>query len=414
MSGVVNEVLLALLIKRVEDKLAEIPSPENLVGMRGPPGRAGRDFIFAEHEETIKKWVSDSALKFEDLTEEQIRFLKGKDGRDGTDGRDGNDGKDFIPEEHREMFENLARQCALKFEELTAEQIEALRGPKGRDGKSFVFEDHKEYFDSLKPKFSDFTKEDIEALKLRFQDLTDEDKESLKLKFEHLSEEEKNNLRGPRGQRGRQGIPGESIVGDRGLKGDKGEKGDSIRGLPGPRGLSGINGKDGRDGEDGLDAPYVTDIRVDQTRDEFELVFEFSDGSQISAGPVKLPKGGIYIAGDGLGSSESSSGGGGTSLVEEGSWLVPNIVSSSIGISSGLYLRHFLKSNSGAITGTMPSGVSLQRVELVGTSDTDTLELTGSNLLLSGPMVLKQGSRITLDWITGLDKWLEDHRNEII
>lgn len=109
----------------------------------------------------------------------------------------------------------------------------------------------------------------------------------------------------------------------------------------------------------------------------------------------------------------TGSGGGGTSLVEEGSWSSPNIVSSSVGISSGLYLRHFLKSNSGAATGTMPSGVSLQRVELVGTSDTDTLELTGSNLMLSGPMVLKLGSRITLDWITGLEKWVEESRNEM-
>ena len=345
-----NQVLFLALIKKVEEKLEEFKSMSEVKPLRGLRGPPGKDFDIEEHRETLRNLAKEFAVKFEDFTAEQVEKLRGAPGQDGRDGRDGRDGKDFSFEEHKEYFESLSKSLALKFEDYTPEQIEKLRGHKGedgkdfsfdenyeeiksicrdivnssidtlklhfsdltqedieqlrgprgregkdgRDGKDFVFEEHEEFFKGLKLKFSDLTEEDIEKLKLNFSDLTDEEKDSLKLKFESLTEEQKLIMRGPRGQRGRQG--------DEGPQGVPGP-----RGFPGPKGISGINGRDGIDGEDGQDAPYVTDIKVEQSKQEIEFVFEFSDGSEIRTDPVKLPAGDIYVAGGGV--SSSSSGG---------------------------------------------------------------------------------------------------------
>lgn len=353
----VDEIILLALVKKVEEKLTELQDASQLRGLRGHegrPGRDGKDFNIEEHRESLKAWAKEFAIKFEDFTAEQIELLKGQDGKDGRNGKNGKDGKDFSLEENKKYLEALAQRFALKFDDLTDEQvlklrgvkgdkgrdgkdfnweesheivkkicqdivsdctdslklkftdlteeeISALRGPKGkdgRDGKDFIFEDHKEYFDSLKLKFSDLTPENIENLKLHFSHLTVEDVNSLKLKFTDLTEEEVATLRGPRGQRGRQG--------------DKGEPGESIRGLPGPRGLPGatIHGRDGADGQDGEDAPYITDVKTEQTKNEIEFVFEFSDGTELRTNSIKLPGGNIYVAGGGGG------GGGGSGTAD--------------------------------------------------------------------------------------------------
>ncbi len=235
-----NEVLIAILTKLVEDRLASLPA---IAGPRGPRGRDGvrgedgRGFVFADHEASIKTWVSEFSLKFEDLSTEQLELLRGPRGRDGADGKDfqfaehsadvdslirkaisdisdtlklkfsdlsadeisalrgpsGADGKGIVFEDHADIFREWARGFALKFEDLNAEQIEALRGPRGRDGShgrdgnGFVFEEHKDGIERL--------------LRSCVSGLSDE----LKLRFSDLSEDERESLRGPRGKDGRAG-----------------------------------------------------------------------------------------------------------------------------------------------------------------------------------------------------------------
>jgi hypothetical protein len=419
-----TEVLLALLIKKVEERLESLPDESPLRGPRGPRGQkgeTGKDFSLEENSEQLKSWAKEFSLKFSDFTAEQIELLKGPRGERGPDGRAGKDfsleeneeyfqklaedfaikfedlspeqlaqlkgqrgergpdgraGKDFSLEENKEYFQKLAEDFSIKFEDFTSEQIELLRGHKGdsgkdgrgfdfsehreeiqsviteaikasyetlklsfsdltvedieqlrgprgrdgRDGKDFNLEEHKEFFNSLKPKFSDFTPEEINSLRLHFSDLTDEEKSTLKLRFEDLTEEDRQKIKGDkgaRGQKGSRGQDGESIVGPMGKQGP--------RGLPGPIGPRGVSvtgpvGKDGADGKNGKDAPYITDITVDQYKqDEAEFVFEFSDGTELRTNPIKIPRPNVYtVMGGGGGSSGGSGSGGGLDLDEFG------------------------------------------------------------------------------------------------
>jgi len=365
------EVLLAIIKKQVEDRLEglDLYASRGPRGQRGPRGSNGKDFDFNEHSETIKQWAKGFALKFEDLTAEQIQSLRGPQGRDG---RDGIAGKDFNFDEHSETIKQWTKEFALKFEDLTVEQISSLRGPQGRDGKDgrdghsfnfeenkeeisevistllgglhdslklkfsdlladdieelrgprgrdgrdgkdFNFDEHVEYFNSLKPKFSDFTEEERNSLRLHFSQLTEEEKSQLKLKFEDLTDEDKIKIKGARGSRGQRGAQGPE--GKEGKQGPQGARG--LPGMVGSQGRAGINGRDGRDGrdgEDGEDAPYVTDIRVDQFRsDQADFIFEFSDGSEIRTNSVQLPRPNIYIGG-----GASSGGGSGSGTGADG------------------------------------------------------------------------------------------------
>ncbi len=288
-----NEILIAILSKLVEEKLKEIPLPaRGLRGLRGVPGTDGAngsDFNFSEHEEKIRAWAKEFALKFEDLNPKQIDALKGPRGRDGADGTD------FTFSEHSEAIRSILREevdgmsesLRLKFSDLTDEDLSQLRGPRGRDGrdgKNFVFEDHVEFFKTLKLKFTDLTGEERQSLILKFSHLTDEEKSELKLRFKDLSDEERSSLRGPRGLRGQKGVAGTD--GTNGLNGK-----DGIRGLPGPQGISGLPGLEGKAGADGLDAPWIKDIHISQRDDSFSIIFEFSDGSFIETNPVSMPNG---------------------------------------------------------------------------------------------------------------------------
>ncbi len=333
-----NEILIALLSKMVDARIASLPI---IPGGRGPRGRAGspgadgKGFIFSEHESTIRAWAQEFAVKFEDFTTEQIEKIRGPRGSDGHNGRDaeldpdqmrawakefaltfedlnaeqieeirgprgrdgrpGNDGSSFIFEENRADIESIIRSTVegsyenlrLRFADLSADDIEQLRGPRGRDGnngRDFIFDEHREFFNGLKLKFTDLTEEERQSLLLRFSHLSEEEKASLKLRFTDLTEDDKLTIRGPRGARGQKGR------GEKGDKGDKGDPGLSIRGVPGVRGIRGLTGGRGNDGNDGQDAPYVVDIRIDQTKNEFSLIFEFSDGSVIETGRVEIPE----------------------------------------------------------------------------------------------------------------------------
>lgn len=358
-----TEILVALLAKKVGERLAALPDHTPMRGargQRGTPGRDGKDFSFEEHSETIRQWVKELTPKFEDFSQEDIEKIRGAKGRDGKDfsfeehrdevvkackealdsisdtlklkfedlsaeeiqslrgppGRNGRDGKDFSFDENKDNLETICRDLVnsisdslkLKFTDLGEEEIAQLRGPrgrdglKGRDGRDFDFEEHREFFQGLKPKFSDFTPEERETLRLHFADLTIEEKDTLKLRFHDLSSEDRLSLRGARGARGQRGGQG-----DKGEKGDAGRDGkDGARGIPGIsiRGKAGLNGQNG---ENGQDAPFVTDIRAEKIKfDEVEFVFEFSDGTAITSNVVKLPSGNnVYISSGG-----SSSGGG--------------------------------------------------------------------------------------------------------
>lgn len=336
-----NEILIALITKHIEDRIAELPvisgprGPRGFHGTDGEAGRPGKDFIFSEHEETIRNFAKDYAIKFADFTSEQIEQLRGPRGRDGRDfnfsehedtiknwskefalkfsdltheqiealrgpsGKDGADGKNFDYDEHRsriaevitETVNGLTEQLRLKFTDLTEENINELRGPRGRDGRDgrdFNFDEHREFFDSLRLKFSDLTDDEKESLKLHFSELTEEEKSSLKLRFKDLTQDDLALIRGPRGPRGQRGSVG--AVGATGLTGLMGP-----RGLPGPRGISGLTGERGKDGakgesgNDGADAPRIVSIDIQQIGNDIIFIFQFSDGSTIESDRVTLP-----------------------------------------------------------------------------------------------------------------------------
>jgi len=299
-----------------EEQISALRGPAGRDGRNGRDGSDGKDFSVEDVLPPLRSLAEEFRFKFEDLTEEQISALRGPAGRAGKDGRDG---KDFVFEEHsseilescRNLIKDFSDSLKLKFSDLTDEDIQSLRGPRGRDGrdgKDFVFDEHREFFESLKPKFSDFSPEEVDSLKLKFSQLTDEEKNSLRLRFEDLTDENKIELRGARGARGQRGAKGET--GDRGPMGP--------RGLPGPVGAIGPQGPAGRDavavdGRDGADAPFVTDIRTEQSGSEVELVFEFSDGSEIRANPFDIPeqRQNVYISAGGGGSGGGGSGGSG-------------------------------------------------------------------------------------------------------
>lgn len=315
-----NNVLLALIVKSVEDKIKSVPLPERGErGPRGPQGLDGKDFIFEEHSELFRSWTQEFALKFEHLSTEQVESLIGPKGRDGHDGRDG---IDFNFENSKEdiagiifnLLEEMKDELKIKFADLSVDDVEQLRGPRGksgRDGRDFNFDEHKSYFDSLKPKFSDYTEEERESLALHFHQLTEDEKASLKLRFQDLTEEDKFQIRGARGSKGQKGQQGDiGETGPQGIRGTIGPRG--LQGLPGQTGPSGTNGRDGTNGSNGEHAPYITNIIVDDVNsDEIEFIFKFSDGTSIKSGPVKLPKGNnLFVGGGGLRSSDE--GGTGT------------------------------------------------------------------------------------------------------
>jgi hypothetical protein len=298
------EILIALMSKHIDERIKSLPSSHGPRGFRGPAGadgRDGRDFVFSEHEEEIRSWAKEYALKFSDLSYEEIAQLRGPAGKDGTDG------KNFVWEENREgvlevvksTVDEMREELKLKFSDLDSDDIERIRGPRGRDGRDgrdFVFDEHREYFDSLKLKFSDLTQEEIEDLRLHFSDLTEEEKATLKLRFSDLTDDERLSLRGARGARGQRG--------KNGVDGRDGKDGLSIRGLPGPvglRGLPGSPGINGLNGSDGLDAPHIVAIDTRQTKDGLVFVFEFSDGTMLETSGIDIPAAKTYVIGGGRG-----------------------------------------------------------------------------------------------------------------
>lgn len=369
-----REEITELIISKIPNKIdltdeqkEELRGPQ---GIAGRNGRDGKDFVLEDHLELFQKLAKDSAWKYEDFTEEQVEQLRGLDGKDGRDGKDfdifenieilreavqktveeirdtlklkfddltpeekqslkgargqrGKEGKGFDFEEHEDSISNIIRTVVdankesyrLKYSDLTDEQKEELRGPQGerglkgkdgRDGKDFTLEESAPFIEEA---IVNEVEKRLPDLKLKFDDLLPEEKNQLKLKFDDLNFDDKQSLKGARGQRGKQGEKGEQgIQGEQGPKGDRGEVGP--RGARGPIGLKGLKGDKGLDGQDGKSAPIISSVDAKLENKEF-LVFSFhlSDGTIIESNRVKLPKTQVnnyYTSGFAVGSGEST------------------------------------------------------------------------------------------------------------
>lgn len=321
-------------------------------GVDGRPGKSGKDFNFEEvkseidqiifgHVESVKGQLK---LKFSDLTDEDKESLQGPRGVDG---------RDFVFEEHSERIsqsiysylDSVKDSLKLKFDDLTEEEKLALKGARGQRGKQGVGFDFETSRGEISSIIESYISSISDGFKLRFSDLTEEEKDSLKLKFDNLTEEERLSLKGARGQRGKKGDTGDTgrdgatwSVGvaapsEEGREGDfylnsatddlyvkkdswvllgniRGARGPiGPRGAVGPKGLDGISGLDGKSGKD---APVIVDIETNQNDTQVELVFYFSDGSNLRTSfdipaPEILKQ--VFIAGMG---ASGGDGGGGT------------------------------------------------------------------------------------------------------
>ena len=316
-----------------------------LKGKKGQAGKDGKDFSIDEHEEEITSIISgvvdskrdDLKLKFSDLTEDELFLLKGKKGVAGQDG------KDFSFEENEEkivsvldsVVESKKESFKLKFDDLTEDDKQSLRGKRGQRGKQGLQGENG--LDGKDGKDFSF-EENEEKIVIVLDNIVEPKKEDLKLKFDDLTEDDKQSLRGKRGQRGKQGAQGE--------RGDDGkdfcfdehegkilnqirdvvvEKKDDLkltfadlsalekRNLQGIKGKDGKDGKQGPPGKDGDDAPYVEEIKIDEGYNDFSLIFEFSDGTTLETNRIDLPK---AKGGGSFGSGGGGGGGTGVSLGE--------------------------------------------------------------------------------------------------
>jgi len=224
-----------------------------LRGAEGPKGEKG---------DKGEQGEKGDSFTFEDLTAEQVELLRGPRGFQGERGIQGEPG---IAGEKGEQGEQGEQGPAgevgpqgpqgekgegFKFEDLTDEQKEELRGPEGRRGPQGLKGDD-----------------------LVFDDLTDEQKEELRgpkgdpLRFEDLTQEQINELRsdiaGPEGPQGPAGEAGPQ--GEKGEKGDAGEQGPQGEvGPQGPQGEQGIQGPAGEKGADGKDGKSAYEIAVEK------------------------------------------------------------------------------------------------------------------------------------------------------
>lgn len=243
---------------------------EEKESLRGPQGRDGKDFDFEQHKEFVKtlplsvdnlsiEQRDQLRLKFSDLTEEEISRLRGPRGQRG---RTGENGKDFIFDEHKNEISALIvsvlpkkEELALRFDDLTLEQKNELKGERGekgekgesivgpqgetgapgRNGRDFIFQEHEpritEIITSIIPK-----------------------KEDLALTFDRLTPDEKLQLRGEKGD-----------VGERGPRGQRGQKGD-----------------------DGQSAPRIKSVKSISVKDGIRLIFHFTDDTKVASDLIEL------------------------------------------------------------------------------------------------------------------------------
>jgi hypothetical protein len=190
-----NELLLALMSKMISDKLEDIvqlPGPRGQRGRQGDRGPEGIGFVFSEHADTIRQWAKEFSLKFEDLSEEQFESLRGFSGKDGLPGTGFSfeDSKTDITKAIKDLLHGMSNELKFKFSDLSTDEVESLRGPRGRqgaDGKSFILEENRKYLQEI------------------IKSVVDGMSDGLKLRFSDLAESELEQLRGPPGRSGRDG-----------------------------------------------------------------------------------------------------------------------------------------------------------------------------------------------------------------
>ena len=221
-----------------------------LRGAEGPKGERG---------DKGEKGDKGDSLTFEDLTAEQVELIRGPRGFQGEKGEAGEAGPQGDKGDKGDKGEagevgpagekgdKGDKGDPFKFEDFTEEQLEGLRGPEGRRGPQGLKGDD-----------------------LVFDDLTDEQKAELKgpkgdpLKFEDLTDEQieaiKSEVAGPKGEKGDQGEVGpqgpqgeQGPAGAQGIQGPAGEKGE--KGEAGPQGPAGEVGPQGPQGEQGIQGP---------------------------------------------------------------------------------------------------------------------------------------------------------------
>jgi len=313
-----HSVVLAIIDALLSERFSSLELPKGPRGFRGKPGH---DFVLQDHIEEVTELIG---VLFDGNKESfKLNF------------------NDLTPEDKEEL--------TLKFESLSIEEIKSLRGPRGQKGKSgrFVFEDHQYDIDLL---LQDYIK--TLDLNLKYEDLKPEQKEELKLTFDKLTTSERIEIKGEigaKGPRGKTGIEGLStyqiwsqcntgteldflnsligLTGENGERGDQGPRGQrgkvgttgnsayqvwlednkgteedyrlSIigpkgeignRGARGPVGPMGLNAPKAKDGKDGIDAPRIVDVELEKSgKDKIAFIFKFSDGSEIETGDVSIP-----------------------------------------------------------------------------------------------------------------------------
>lgn len=112
---------------------------------------------------------------------------------------------------------------------------------------------------------------------------------------------------------------------------------------------------------------------------------------------------------------KGSGSGGGAPIVDTGSFASPQSVTSSISVPADARARIYLKGSGGpSVNPSLGNGTNTQELHIYGASDTDTVSLGSAvNLILSGSIVLKNGTYLLLHWIPNISKWIEVSRNEI-
>lgn len=116
--------------------------------------------------------------------------------------------------------------------------------------------------------------------------------------------------------------------------------------------------------------------------------------------------------------SPSGGGGGGSgAIVDIGSFVDPQIVTSAIAVpdfTESPRAMVYVESDSGMVQAALENGSGTQELYITGTSDTNFVQLAPSgNFRGSGKINLLAGTILYLRWIDSVTQWFEVSRNEI-
>tara|TARA_R110000787_G_scaffold5686_9_gene20566 strand:- start:6849 stop:8585 length:1737 start_codon:yes stop_codon:yes gene_type:complete len=283
-----------------DDQKLELRGEQGLKGLKGSPGLKGergdngKSFEWEDYQDIIFARINEHKLKFSDLTDDEKTELKGSRGlrgQKGTRGTDGVDGENFSWENSKEEISKLVSENKLKFDDLSDENKEELKGAQGLKGtKGLKGKDGVDGIDFNWDEHKDVILSRVDESKLTFSDLTEDEVCSLK------------GPRGLRGQKGKSGANGFSAYETWSLKNDGSELDflKSLTGLNGTPGIKGLDGKrgtfgsDGRDGIDGEDAPLIVKVEIDKLGiSRYRFIFHFDDGSKLKTNEIKLDAGSI-------------------------------------------------------------------------------------------------------------------------